>query len=148
MQSLALRWEMNSFFRFCYLNFYSFLLLFLSFLIITVPLYKITAWFLIPQLILAVYVFVQSVKLFSTWQDKKLKYKILMGKNKDEFRPDTFEQFMQMPCGRLLTKIVLKDLGKKSEYKNLLKYKTPFLTSIKNNFVPQKTVIYINEEIK
>jgi hypothetical protein len=55
---------------------------------------------------------------------------------------------MQMPCGRLLTKAVLKDLGKKSEYKNLIKYKTPFLKSIKNNFVPEKTVIYINEEIK
>ena len=114
----------------------------------TVPLYKITAWLLIPQLSLAIYVFVQSVKLFSAWQDKKLKYKILMGKNRDEFRPDTFEQFMQMPCGRLLTKVVLHDLGKSSEYKNLLKYKAPFLTAIKNNFVPQKTVIYINEETR
>ena len=53
-----------------------------------------------------------------------------------------------LPCGRLLTKAVLKDLGKKSEYKNLIRYKTPFLKSIKNNFVPEKTVIYINEEIK
>ena len=53
-----------------------------------------------------------------------------MGKNKNEFRPETFKAFMQMPCGRLLTKAVLKDLGKKSEYKNLIKYKTPFLKLI------------------
>lgn len=139
---------MNRILRFCYLNIYSFLLLFLSFVIIAVPLYKITAWLLVLQIILAIYIFIQSIKLFSSWQDKKLKYKILMGKNKNEFRPETFKAFMQMPCGRLLTKAVLKDLGKKSEYKNLIKYKTPFLKSIKNNFVPEKTVIYINEEIK
>ena len=43
---------------------------------------------------------------------------------------------MQAPCGRLVTKVVLKDLNQKEKYKELLIYKEPFLTSIKNNFKP------------
>lgn len=138
---------MNSIFRFCCLNLYSFLLLFLSFLIVVVPLFRIAAWFLIPQIALCAYVLVQSVRLFSTWRDKKIKYGILMGRNKDEFRPETFEPFMQMPCGGLLAKVVLKDLGKSSEYGNLLRFRPSFWDSLKMNFVPQKTVIYINEDL-
>ena len=91
---------MNRILRFYYLNIYSFLLLFLSFVIIAVPLYKITAWLLVLQIILAIYIFIQSIKLFSSWQDKKIKYKILMGKNKNEFRPETFKAFMQIIISR------------------------------------------------
>ena len=52
---------------------------------------------------------------------------------------------MQARCGRLLTKAVLKDIGLKSKYKELLLYKEPFLVSLKNNFKPVRTRIYINE---
>jgi hypothetical protein len=53
---------------------------------------------------------------------------------------------MQAPCGRLLTKAVLKDLRLKEKYKELLVYKKPFFVSVKNNLKTQKTVIYINED--
>lgn len=69
-----------------------------------------------------------------------------MGKNKEKFRADSFQVFMQAPCGRLLTKAVLKDLNQREKYKELLVYKEPFFISVKNNCVKQKTSIYINED--
>lgn len=109
------------------------------------PLRKVLPFLLIPQIIISFLLFYYSVKLFSTWKDKKTKYKILLAKNKDGFRPESFKIFMQAPCGRLLTKAVLKDIGLKSKYKELLLYKEPFLVSLKNNFKPVHTRIYINE---
>ncbi len=90
----------------------------------------------------------QAIKLLSTWKDKKIKYKILIGKNKKEFRPDSFQVFMQAPCGRLLTKVVLEDLGYKEKYKELLIYKEPFFISLKKSCQKQETKIYINEDFK
>jgi hypothetical protein len=52
---------------------------------------------------------------------------------------------MSAPCSRLIVKSVLKDLGKKQMYKELLVYKEPLWVSIKNNFTPIETKIYINE---
>ena len=69
-----------------------------------------------------------------------------MGKNKKEFRPETFKVFMQAPCGRLLTKSVLKDLGIRQKYKELLAYKKPLKLSIKEGCSKQETKIYINED--
>ena len=71
-----------------------------------------------------------------------------MGKNKNEFRPDSFKIFMQAPCGRLLTKAVLKDLGLSNKYKELLIYKEPLIISIKNGCIKQETKIYINEDFQ
>ncbi len=88
------------------------------------------------------------MKLFSTWEDKKIKYKILMGKNQKGFRPESFQVFMQAPCGRLLTKVVLKDLNLKEKYKELLYYKVPLSVSLKNSCQKSKTTIYINEDFK
>lgn len=112
---------------------------------VALPLRKVLPFLLIPQIIISFLLFYYSVKLFSTWKDKKTKYKILLAKNKDGFRPESFKIFMQAPCGRLLTKAVLKDIGLKSKYKELLLYKEPFLVSLKNNFKPVRTRIYINE---
>lgn len=139
---------MYKFFRFIYLNTYSFLLLFCGIIVILVPLYKLSLWLLIPQ-ILACFIFIkQAMKLLSTWKDKKIKYQILIGKNKNEFRPDSFQVFMQAPCGRLLTKAVLKDLNLKEKYKELLVYKEPFFVSLKKGCQKQETKIYVNEDFK
>jgi len=132
--------------RFLYLNIYSFILVFSGALALAIPLYLISKWFWIPQGIIALYFFSTGSKLFSTWDDKKAKITILLNKNKDEFRPDTFKQFMEAPCGRLVAKVVLADLGKSHEYKDLLKMKKPFLTALKESCTPVKAVVYINEE--
>jgi hypothetical protein len=85
-------------------------------------------------------------KLFSTWEDKKLKIDILIQKNQNEFRPDTFSVFMQAPCGRLLTRQVLRDLRKQHEYKSLLKLQKPLRERLRDNCTPVKTIIYINKD--
>ena len=131
--------------RFLYLNAYSFLLLIAGWAIILTPLYKRSILLLIPQIISSLACITQSAKLFSSWNDKKIKYEILIKKNQNEFRPNSFEIFMKAPCGRLLTKAVLKDLGIKNRYKELLIYKTPIFSA--ENCKVQETRIFINEEI-
>lgn len=101
---------------------------------------------IIPQVIIAFLCLKQAVHLFSTWKDKKIKYEILIGKNKNGFRSDSFKIFMQAPCGRLLVKAVLKDLGLTARYSELLVYKESFSVSVKNGCVNQEAKIYINED--
>ena len=132
--------------RFLYLNIYSLLLVLAGALAFLLPFYRINAWILVIQGIIAIKLWLVAGKLFLTWDDKKVKREILVGKNRDQFRPDTFDVFMQAPCGRLLVRSVLAELGKSNEYKNLLKLKKPLLTALKENCTPAKTVIYINEE--
>ena len=45
---------------------------------------------------------------------------------------------MEAPCGRLLVKLVLHDLGKESEYKYLLQYKKSVFYFIKTDICQQK----------
>lgn len=118
---------MYKFFRFLYLNTYSFLLLLCGAITVLIPLYKISKWLIVPQVIGSLFCIKQAIGLFMTWKDKKTKYEILMGKNKNGFRPDSFKIFMQAPCGRLLTKVVLKDLGLSNKYNELLIYKNHYL---------------------
>jgi hypothetical protein len=131
---------------FLYLNIYSFLIVCAGILILVLPFYTISKWFLVVQGIVAVYLFTIAGRLFSAWEDKKEKIDILIKRNQDEFRPDTFSVFMQAPCGRLIVHYVLRDLNKQMEYKALLKLQPPLLERLRNNCTTTKTVIYINKE--
>ena len=139
---------MNKTSRFIYLNTYSFLLLICGIATAIVPLYQVSKLLVIPQVVICFICFKQSYRLFSTWGEKKRKYAVLMERNKKQFRPDTFEAYMQAPCGRLLTKAVLKDLGERDRYKELLVYRVPVLESLKHNCTTQRTRVYINEDLK
>jgi hypothetical protein len=138
----------NNALRFLYLNAYSFLIIFAGILTLAVPFYIVSRWTLIIQIIVAIKLFVIAGRLFLTWDDKKLKIEILKKKNQNEFRPDTFNVFMQAPCGRLIVHQVLWDLNKHKEYKSLLKLRKPLLERLQNNCMTSKTVIYINEDKK
>ena len=111
-----------------------------------IPLFKVSKPLIIPQVLIALLFIKQAAQLFSTWKDKKIKYEILIGKNKNGFRLDSFKIFMQAPCGRLLVKAVLKDLGLTARYSELLVYKESFPGSVKNGCVNQEAKIYINED--
>jgi hypothetical protein len=137
---------MHKIFRFIYLNTYSFLLLICGIIVFAIPLFIVSKILIIPQIFFTLFLLNSAIKLFATWNDKKRMYKVLILKNKKQFRADSFKDFMQAPCGRLLTKAVLKDLRLKEKYKELLVYKKPFFVSVKNNLKTQKTVIYINED--
>jgi len=135
----------NKILRFLYLNIYSLLLVMVGVVILLIPFYKINIWLIIIQIIATIKLLMIGGKLFSTWNDKKRMINILLSKNRKEFKPETFSEYMQAPCGRLVVKVVLKELGKSNEYKNLLKLKKPFWRNVRENCRPTKMVIYINE---
>jgi len=132
--------------RFLYLNIYSFLIVCTGILVLVLPFYSITKWTLIVQGIIAIRLFFTAGKLFSTWEAKKREIDLLVKRNKNGFRPDTFEVYMQAPCGRLVVREALRDLHMQNEYKTLIKLQKPLLERLRNNCTPSKTVIYINEE--
>ena len=68
-----------------------------------------------------------------------------MAKTKKGYSAETFKVFMKAPCGRILVKAVLNDIGLKHKYKELLKFKESLLILIKKNFATVETNIYINE---
>ena len=130
--------------RFLYLNAYAFLLVFGGIGIAFIPCYRV-GWYIVALQIVVVFVCIKNgIKIFHSWNDKKRKYEILMQKNNKEFRSDSFTEYIQAPCGQILTKIVLKDLNKTHEYRNLLKLKQPLWKTIKKGCKKQKTVVYIN----
>jgi len=132
--------------RFLYLNIYAFLIIFAGILTIISPFWLITKWTLVAQGIAAIYLFSISGKLFSTWDAKKREINLLVKRNKNRFRPNTFEIYMQAPCGRLVVREALRELNMSEEYKTLLKLQKPLLERLRNNCTPSKTVIFINEE--
>jgi hypothetical protein len=133
--------------RFLYLNIYSFLIVCAGILTLVMPFYLIYKWTLVMQVIVAIKLFMISGRLFSTWENKKREIDLLTKRNQVEFRPETFEIFMQAPCGRLVVHQVLRDLNKPDEYKSLLKLQKPLLERLRNNCTPAKTVVYINEDV-
>lgn len=130
--------------RFIYLNAYAFLLVFMGTGIALVPLYRISPWLAVLQAIPALACLANGLKVFRSWKDKGRKYRILMERNSETFRPDSFTEYMQAPCGRLLVRIVLKDLGKSDMYCSLLKLRKPVMDNLRTSCTPQKTTVYID----
>jgi hypothetical protein len=133
--------------RYLYLNGYAYLIAGAGILTLAAPFYRISWWIFIIQAIAAINLFTAAGKLFSTWEDKKRKIEILIQRNRDGFRPDTFGVFMQAPCGRLVARQALKDLGMPGEYKGLLKLRKPLRERLRTNCMPVKTVIYIHKDM-
>lgn len=65
-----------------------------------------------------------------------------MEANAQQFVPTSFEEYMQAPCGRLLVRVVLTDLGKREAYRDLKKLKAPLKTRLHDACVPKKTIVY------
>ena len=68
---------------------------------------------------------------------------ILYRKNEQGICPGSFSDYMQAPCGRLLTILVLKDLDRRSSYKDLKKLQKPFLDRLKEGCRGQETVVTV-----
>lgn len=132
--------------RFLYLNAYAFLLLLMGIGIAFLPAYRIGWWLVVIQVIAFIFVEKGAIGIFQSWSDKKRKYKVLMERNAAAVRPDTFSEYMKAPCGRLLARMVLKDLGKPEEYKNLKQYREPFIKKLGQDCKkPRKSVVYLRE---
>ena len=132
--------------RFVYLNAYAFLLFIIGVGIAFTPIYKSGHWWLVAAQVVTVFIILKgSVEIFKSWNDKKRKYHVLIERNAETLRPDTFSEYMKAPCGRLLVKIVLKDIDKQNEYKNLKKYKEPFINKLVKTHKPKKSIVYMRE---
>lgn len=121
----------STFSRYLYLNTYAFLLLIIGISISAIPLWGYSILYTILQGIISIICLKGSISIFKSWDDKKRKYQILMVRNNETFREDTFREYMKAPCGRLLVKLVLKDLGISDQYRGLLKYRTSLIAFIR-----------------
>jgi len=110
-----------SFTRFLFLNAYAWLLFFLSAIIIFFPLSRIASWIFYIQLAAGMIPLYPACRILGSWNDKKREYSVLFLRNRTDFRPDTFKPYIDAPCGRLLVRLVLHDLGKSHEYENILR---------------------------
>lgn len=128
--------------RYLYLNFWGLFLIALAVAIAAVPLYSISYYLIIPQVIIFFICMKGGVGILNSWEDKKRKYQILISRNTPELRPDTFKEFMQAACGRLLVKVVLCDLGKSEKYSELKKLKDPLVKRLAEGCATTETVIY------
>lgn len=132
--------------RFLYLNSYAFLLIFIGVGIAVIPCYR-WHWSLVVVQALFVLMFIYyAMKIFSSWPEKKRVYKVLIERNEKGLRPETFNDYMQAPCGRLLAHIVLKDLGRQEQFAELDKLQKHFWQIKKSDCLPKETriVIYSN----
>ncbi len=134
--------------RYLYLNVYAILLLVLGVGMGILPVYEISYYLIIPQVLLIAVFLKGAFGIFSSWTDKKRKYVVLMERNSKEFRPDTFYEYMQAPCGRLLVKIVLSDLGLSEQYVVLRKQRQPFFKELKNNCATKEVKVYTMNDYK
>ncbi|WP_000627555.1 hypothetical protein [Leptospira interrogans] len=94
--------------------------------------------------LLFIYFLIAAYKLFTSLYSKIRSILILIKKNRSEFKIESFEQYMQAPCGRQVVKVSLSKLGYLEKY-NLLKNKFPLNFFIKRNS-KIRTVYYKNEQ--
>jgi len=131
--------------RYIYLNMYAFLLLFLCISTTIISFYFCDGLLFFACLVLAFFCLIMAIKIFSTWPGKIRHYHRLIERNTPEFTPDSFKEYIQAPCGCLLTRVVLKDLGKSDQYPTLCKLRLPLRERIRSACIPRQTVIFIRE---
>lgn len=136
----------STFTRIMYLNFWALFLLFLGAGVALLPLYRFGTAALVVQVLAVALIEKGALNIFRTWGDKKRKYNVLTERNRNAFRPDTFEEYMQAPCGRLLVKVVLADLGMPERYASLKRMKRGFWTCRKDRFRTENARIWINPD--
>ncbi|MCM1292074.1 MAG: hypothetical protein NC111_04540 [Bacteroides sp.] len=112
--------------RYIYLNSWAILLLLIAAGIAMIPVYRLGVIAIIIQAVAVVLVAKPGVRILMSWDDKKRKYTLLVNRNTPEFRPDTFAEFMSAPCGRLLVRVVLRDMGLTDRYPEVKALRHPW----------------------
>ena len=71
-----------------------------------------------------------------------------MEQNEQELDVESFREYMQAPCGRLLVRVVLTDLGKRQEYGYIKKQVNPtfkdMMKALSDACKPKETKVYVN----
>lgn len=134
-------------FRYIYINIYALLLLSIGAGHILIIILLNLHWSLICiASIVAACCIYYGCNILLSWPAKKREYKILIERNTPTFNSESFRPYMQAPCGRQLTKIVLKDLGRQQQYKELKQMQKPLFNLIHNSCQREqaKIIIYDN----
>lgn len=134
--------KISTFGRYLYLNMYAILILIMGIGILLLPLNKFSAYLIYGQIAIMLFSFKVAFGIFGKWKAKKRRYIKLTEENSKTFNPESFKEYMEAPCGRLLVKIVLKDLGMSDKYSSLKNYRISWKKNIKNACISQKTTIY------
>ena len=108
--------------RYIYINLYAWILLIYSVIIALIPLYKITVWLIALQAAIILPMTIFAIQILKQFPRKQREYRLLIERNKEQLRPDSFWLYADAPCGRLLMWLVLKDLGyNRSIYRSIVK---------------------------
>lgn len=78
-------------------------------------------WWIFPFAILGFIPLKEGLRIHSTTPAKLKSFAVLLGKNRRELRPESFRIFLKAPCGRIIVREVLGELGKKQEYSQIKK---------------------------
>ena len=139
---------MKSILRYVYLNMYGLLLLFLGLvLLFTIPTLNLSVLLFVFKCIVVAYFLFCGIRILASWSEKKKHYGQLISINKNRIKDESFESFMQTPCGRLLTKSVLRELNKRDYYPILkAKYVLTIRASINNCRHPEPSTIKFTDK--
>jgi hypothetical protein len=141
--------KVSSIRRNIYLNIYAYLLVLLGIGIAFLPVYSLWKPLVILQVIASAVPINAGMKIFRRWKEKKRIYRILIRRNRNGIRTDSFKEHMQAPCGRQLVKVVLKDLGESDRYREIRKQSVPSLgkriKTAADSCKHRKTRVYFHE---
>jgi hypothetical protein len=95
---------------------YSFLLLGLGMTVILIPM---DIFILLFKYLVVLWLIAGACIILSKYNVKKRQLAILVKRNKQEIRPDTFKVYLKTPCGQLLVGMAINNLRKTENYENL-----------------------------
>lgn len=99
--------------RYLYLNLYGFILFTAGVCAVSVSfIFFDLLWVRGVGIVLSLLCWKGAWKIFSSWKSKRRIYDILMRRNTPDLIPRSFREYVHTPCGRLMTRLVLKDLGR------------------------------------
>ena len=136
----------KGFIRFLYLNLYGIILIVLGVVVMAIPALKMSVLLFIGEIVVSIFLLYKGIYIISQWGEKKRHYTQLISINKRRIKDESFESFIGTPCGRLLTRAVLHDLGKQDYYPILRKkYVLSFKESINLMRHPQPSIVVFSD---
>ena len=102
--------------QFLFINVFAFLLFALGVVVLFMPK---ELFYLIFKILIAVIFIVSCVNLFIEWPAKKHLIEILVLRNRNEIRLDTFKKHKETLCGKLVVMYTMNMLRKTDNYRTL-----------------------------
>ena len=104
--------------RFVFLNSYAFLLVGIGISLILMP---NEIFLIVLKYIFAIGCILNAIGIFAKWKIKKRMMEILIQRNRNEIRPDTFKKYRGELCWELVYHYVFSELRKTEKYRVLSK---------------------------